>query len=192
MPVQSFRVTKKPPNKLLSALRYHAEMRFSRIHTRNIGIKRRFTRRPECTEFCDRFSSSQEGHFTSLDRFKRHHCRAIWQNEPSFYPGKKWISGNLKSFNRNYTLLFAYGCPSGILWRYIMQSKVWIQTVWLRRTPVQNASFPVTVDMAASYSQLLTIFNGQIAIKCYVSRPAACIVFLGNIIQQSASEINIV
>jgi hypothetical protein len=92
-PVQSLRVKKTTVQATLG-ITVPCRNTFFCIHTGKIGITRRFTRTPKSTEFCDSFSSSQEGQFTSLDRFKWHLCLANWPNEPSFYPGNKWILWN--------------------------------------------------------------------------------------------------
>ena len=47
---------------------------------------------PSLRSFCDSFSSSQEGHFTSVDRFKWHHSGANLPNEPSCYHGKNLVN----------------------------------------------------------------------------------------------------
>jgi len=142
-PVQWFRVKK---NHRTSYFGYYGTMQKGVfcIHTRKIGIKRRFTRTPKCTEFYESFSKSQECHFTSFDRFKWHHCLANLPNEPMFYHIKKWISGNLKSFTRNHTLLFSYSCLLDTFWWYIIKLTVKMHIVRMCRTPVQNARFPVT------------------------------------------------
>ena len=169
-------------------------MRFSGIHTRNIRIKRRFTRRLKCTEFCDSFSSSQEGHFRSVDRFKWHHSGANLPNEPSCYHGKKWTLGNIKSLSRYYTLIFTYSC----LYRYVLILYYPVDSgnseIVTALNALQNATFRAVQSIwrRAWCSHFLTIFKGQITIKCNILCTAACEVFLGNIIRRSASEINIV